>query len=228
MLDHPCRLVLLFVLAALALRCSMGSGPSFGCAFDAPDGGAGYVDYDCDWDNADCEFVCLEHCSGVSHHEQQCPCGGDVCCEWGDDDDEDAESCGLGSYGGSATVYSQLGVGGLAGYTSIAGDLKIECPGCVSLGPLYCLEWISGDLGIADCGVLEDLDGLDALEGIGGDLIVRGNESLPDCAVCDLLDLLESGPDAVDVHDNRADECTPVPEGCEPADAGPDAAPDAG
>jgi hypothetical protein len=40
------------------------------------------------------------------------------------------------------------------------------------------------------------------------------NDVLPDCEVCDLLDQLTSAPTSIDVHDNLADTCTPVPTGC--------------
>ena len=41
-----------------------------------------------------------------------------------------------------------------------------------------------------------------------------GNSALPDCEVCDLLDQLTVESGGIDVHDNLADTCTPVPAGC--------------
>jgi hypothetical protein len=45
-------------------------------------------------------------------------------------------------------------------------------------------------------------------------LIAWGNDILPDCEVCDLLEQLDSAPDPIDVSDNLDDACTPVPDNC--------------
>ena len=62
---------------------------------------------------------------------------------------------------------------------------------------------------------LTSLDGLSGITVVDGDMWICGNDVLPDCEVCDLLDQLTSGPAWLDdVTGNLDDTCTPVPDNC--------------
>ncbi len=79
---------------------------------------------------------------------------------------------------------------GLSGLTSLGENL-----------------WIFGNA------ALTNLDGLSGITTVG-DLGIWNNAVLPDCEVCELLDLFTTGPTSTDVHSNLDDTCTPVPDNC--------------
>ena len=123
-------------------------------------------------------------------------------------------SCPEGEYSGDFTIGTQSDVATLAGYTSISGDLEIECLSCTDLSELICLTSVGGNLFLWDNDALTALAGLNALTSVGNNLTIFDNYALPDCEACDLLDQLTSGPTLIDVHENLDDSCTPVPANC--------------
>jgi hypothetical protein len=79
------------------------------------------------------------------------------------------------------------------------------------------LDSVEGSLVVEDNHSMIDLYWLYGLESVRT-LRVYDNVSLPDCAVCDLLEQLDEWPDTILVTNNLDDECTPVPAGCEEPD----------
>lgn len=206
--------------------------------------------------------------------------------------DTDSGTCTGGGYPEDVTVSSAAQLATYAGYTVIAGSLRIEdCADCTDLAPLGCLTAVLGEvlwidnndaltslhglgaltsveqdlvvhghallpdlsglealtevgrmvniggngslvsvdgldglaaigsyLWIIDNPALADLDGLAALTAVGtsesGFAWIEYNDSLPDCAVCALLDQIAGPYEVPMVLNNLDDECTPVPEGC--------------
>jgi hypothetical protein len=108
-----------------------------------------------------------------------------VCGGCGDDDDgpldegtDGGTGCNLGEYGGDFTISEQSDGVTLAGYTSISGELRIECPSCADLSELICLTSVGGDLYICGNPALTNLDDLSAVTSVGGHLIVGDNNVL--------------------------------------------------
>ncbi len=104
-------------------------------------------------------------------------------------------------------------VNGLSGITSVGATLEIL--GNYNLNNLDGLGGITsvdGDLTIWETS-LTNLDGLGGITSVGGYLNV-GTNDFPDCAVCELLDQLTSGPFSINVGVNLNDSCTPVPASC--------------
>ncbi len=165
---------------------------------------------------------------------------GDVDTDTDSDTDTGPNECtqDLGEYTGNFEINTQSDVATLAGYTSLSGNLTIDCPLCADLSELICLTSVGGNLSIINNDALTNLDGLSAITFVGGDLYIcenaaltnldglsaitsvgeylgiHGNIPLPDCEVCDLLDQLTNVPTEIEVHDNLDDACTPVPAGC--------------
>ncbi len=124
---------------------------------------------------------------------------------------------GLTSVGGFylSTNAALTNLDGLSNITGSVDGLNISFnPSLTNLDGLSGLTSV-GELDIGYNGALTNLDGLSNITGsVGGDLAITGNATLPDCEVCGLLGQLTSGPTSMDVHDNLADTCTPVPANC--------------
>ena len=98
-------------------------------------------------------------------------------------DDTGPVECSLGEYSGDFHIETQSDAAALAGYTSISGELWIECPPCTDLSELICLESVGGDLQIESFyhhtdATLTNLDGLSALTSVGGRLSISWNRAL--------------------------------------------------
>jgi hypothetical protein len=123
----------------------------------------------------------------------------------------------LAEVGGNCWITGNDALTSLAGLNalgSLGGELWIgENESLTSVNGLESVSSIPGHLLIIGNPVLDDLNGMSALT-IVEDLAINTNEELPDCEVCDILDQLLGVPDTIDVHDNLADDCTPVPNGC--------------
>jgi hypothetical protein len=103
----------------------------------------------------------------------------------------------------------------LGGVTSVVGDLRILGNGILAnVNGLSALTSVDGYLGIMNNVTLANLDGLSNLTSVVGAFYDYGNSAQPDCEVCELLDQLTAAPASIDVHDNLADTCTPVPASC--------------
>ncbi len=116
--------------------------------------------------------------------------------------------CNLGEYSGNFRISPQSDGADIAGYTSISGDLHVE----------YFLEELDNEdtsyTDLSDLICLTSVDGSNLFE--DDDFHIINNPALPDCEVCELLDQLTSEPATIEVHDNLADSCTPVPGNCPP------------
>jgi len=152
-----------------------------------------------------------------------------------DESDAGADSGGLGCLEGDYAVANSLDVSLLLPYECVTGELWIQAPGLVSID-LPNLKWVEGDLRIVgNMGVpeiminnLSHVDGnfgmtdnnvivsvnLASLTSVVGTLGIYSNASLPNCGVCAFLSQLTSAPATIDVQDNLADSCTPVPTNC--------------
>ena len=84
------------------------------------------------------------------------------------DSDSDIADCAQGEYSGAFTIDMQSDVAVLAGYTSISGNLRIDCPSCTDLSELICLTSVGGDLWIYDSDALTNLEGLRGITSEGG------------------------------------------------------------
>ena len=136
-----------------------------------------------------------------------------------------------GSVGGSLYVYYNDALTDLDGLSGITGpvaetlyiynnDALTDLDGLSGItGP------VGGDLKIFWNTILTNLDGLGGITSVGGELLILGNNALPDCEACDLLDQLTSGPTVMHVQENLDDTCTPVPDNCPGPDAGVDGGP---
>ncbi len=148
----------------------------------------------------------------------------------------------LESVGGTLTIAGNLALtnlNGLGALTSVGGDLRIGFMNdfLTNLDGLGALTSVGGSLSIISNDVLTSLDGLNTLTSVGEDLsiynatavtnlnglsaltsverlFINGNDVLPDCEVCDLLDQLTATPSQIGVQDNLDDTCTPVPTNC--------------
>ncbi len=96
------------------------------------------------------------------------------------DTDTDPIECNLGEYSGSLSIETQSDVATLAGYTSISGDLDIECHSCTDLSDLFCLATVDRCFLIADNTALTNLDGLSGLTSVGEAFLISDNDILTD------------------------------------------------
>lgn len=116
---------------------------------------------------------------------------------------------------GNAALTDMTGLAGITFSTDgFAGHLRVaNNPEIVDLTGLDGITSVD-DLEIVGNASLISLAGLQNLASVEDDLIITGNPSLPDCAVCELLDQLggDIHPDVVE--DNLSDDCSPVPWGC--------------
>jgi hypothetical protein len=126
-------------------------------------------------------FVCTAGCSHVSSIGDG---GADTDTDTGTDMDTDSDTdtdtntdtdtgtgpieCNLGEYSDSMEISTQSDVATLAGYTSVSGDLKINCPSCTDLGELICLTSVDGLFEIEDNVALANLDGLGGITSVDG------------------------------------------------------------
>ncbi len=99
------------------------------------------------------------------------------------DSDSDSDSdtdidCTQGAYSGDLTVETQSDIATLAGYTSISGDLYINCPLCTDLSDLVCLASVGERLLIADNDTLTNLNGLSGITSVGLNLSISDNHAL--------------------------------------------------
>ena len=240
------------ILLALALLTACHSSSSSGGDDDADTGSDSDTDTDVDTDTDtagdDCPHECTseelcDEVDGTVHDDFDCFFDEEVCCEWGSDTDTvvDTDSCTMGDFVGTVSVYSMADIEEAAGYTTIVGDLSImNCPMCYELVALSCLAEVNGAVTISGVDALPDVDGLDALATVGGDLAIYDNSSLtnldglgvltdvggeflsisnnvllPDCEVCQVLDQLTSLVfTETDFLGNLDDTCTPVPDNC--------------
>ena len=131
-----------------------------------------------------------------------------VCGGCGGDDDslldygtDGGTSCNLGEYSGDFTISAQSDGATLAGYTSISGELRIECPSCADLNELICLTWVGGDLYICGNPTLTNLDGLGAVTSVGGHLIIGDNNVL---ANLNGLSVITSTGGSLSIYENGA------------------------
>ena len=135
-----------------------------------------------------------------------------------DDTDTDTDTdtgCTKGEYNGYFHLLTQADLVMLAGYTSLAGHLSINCPECPDLDALGCLTSVDGYLNIFGNNELTDLDGLNGLTSVtNGGVHIYFNASLPDCEACSFLSQLNTTPDPTDIHHNLEDDCSPAPDGC--------------
>jgi hypothetical protein len=115
-----------------------------------------------------------------------------------------------------ATVGGDVGISldgianleGLNGLVSTAGSFVISnCDNLSLVSGLDSLETVSGGLSIYNNDSLVNLDGFEAIETVGGDLSVYDNPVLPYCEICDLLNVLLSGPSTVIASGNSNDSC---------------------
>jgi len=95
-----------------------------------------------------------------------------------DTDSDTGPDCTQGEYSGDFEITTQSDVATLAGYTSISGELNIDCPSCTDLSELICLTSVGGHFRIMETTALTNLDGLSALISVGGVLSIFGNNSL--------------------------------------------------
>ena len=114
--------------------------------------------------------------------------------------DVDTE-CPQGEYSGDFEIATQSDVAFLAGYTSISGELLIECPSCNDLSELICLASVSEDLSIEDNDALTNLDGLSNINSVGGNLFLWDNFILTHL---DGLSALTSVGGGLTIDDNAA------------------------
>ncbi len=105
------------------------------------------------------------------------------------------------------------GLDGLAGLTSIPVNLTVTSTGVTSLEGLHNVTSI-GEVTIQGNSELTSLDGLRSLTRIFTHVQIYGNERLPDCEVCQMLEQLTSSPTTIGASGNLDDTCTPVPDSC--------------
>ena len=86
--------------------------------------------------------------------------------------------CAAGVWAGDYLIDDQVARDALAGYTAVAGTLRIASPSLTSLDGLSCLTSVRGSLDIDDNQALADLDGLAGVTRIGGDLTIEDNDRL--------------------------------------------------
>jgi hypothetical protein len=109
----------------------------------------------------------------------------------GDADTEtgsETDSCGKGMFDGFPMIIDQVDVEALEGYTEVSGDVLVMAGDVESLEGLGCLEHIGGNLsigfypldGIVVGTHLTNLDGLERLAAIDGDLLLAYNYQLAD------------------------------------------------
>ena len=79
------------------------------------------------------------------------------------DTDTGPVECNLGEYNGDFNIETQSDFATLAGYTSISGHLKIDCPSCTDLDELICLTSVGWRLSISWNDTLTNLDGLSSI-----------------------------------------------------------------
>jgi hypothetical protein len=84
--------------------------------------------------------------------------------------DAGSTTCAL-SHEGDLVVRTPAELDALRDHRLVTGDLIVDCPDCVTLAPLACLEEVGTMLSIVGCDQLETLEGLSALRrvGLGGD-----------------------------------------------------------
>ena len=122
-------------------------------------------------------------CGGCSHVSSIGDAGPDSDSDSDSDSDTDTGpvECNLGEYSGDFEILKYSDVATLAGYTSISGNLTIECNSCTELSELICLASVGGGLvigGISSSNPdLTNLDDLSSITSVGG-LYVSGNNAL--------------------------------------------------
>ena len=86
---------------------------------------------------------------------------------------------------------------------SVAGDLILdELPYLEGVSSLTELAEVDGSLQLTSLGSLYDVTALHGLESVTGDVVVRDNPSLPEAAVVELVQAIDSIGGSVDVGDN--------------------------
>ena len=133
-----------------------------------------------------------------------------------------ADLDGLGaltSVVGNLTIRSNPIIANLDGLSGLTGSLGVtlwieDNDALNNLDGLNGITSVSDSIRIRCNDVLTNLDGLSGLTSVNYWLMIDSNSTLPDCEVCDLLDHLTNSPNDIDVHDNLADSCTPVPASC--------------
>jgi exonuclease VII small subunit len=98
----------------------------------------------------------------------------------------------IATCGGDRSLGAPVASASAEGCLIIDGDLLIQATTATDLSALDGLQRITGHLLILDNHRLQSLDGLGALDHIGGDLVVRGNPQLPASDVEVLVDRLEA------------------------------------
>jgi hypothetical protein len=98
-------------------------------------------------------------------------------------DDTDSGACDKGEFDGNFWIGTQADVAVIAGYTSVSGDLTINCPLCTNLSELACLTTVGRDLVVGGNHTLANLDGLGAITSVGGCLqigssVLEGNDTI--------------------------------------------------
>jgi len=96
-----------------------------------------------------------------------------------DTGDSDTLSCDMGAFSGDYQIDDPADLAGLAGYTSISGNLDIlYCWTCESFAELGCLESIGWNLRVVGNPALEDLAGLDNVAEVVNRISIQHNEGL--------------------------------------------------
>ena len=98
-------------------------------------------------------------------------------------DDTESAGCDKGMFEGDLWISTQEGLAAAAGYTSISGDLTINCPACTDLSELNCLASVDRDFLVGGNNTLANLNGLDAVTTVGGclqigSLKLEGNDAI--------------------------------------------------
>ena len=126
--------------------------------------------------------------------------GGDAGTET-DTDTATEMGCTEGEYDGDFLIQMPSDAETLAGYTSISGNLFIECPSCTDLKELSCLAEAHGFVSIGECTTLTGLNGLSGITAVDDTLYVSGNTSLTSL---DGLGALESLGGGLSINNNAA------------------------
>ena len=108
--------------------------------------------------------------------------------------------CNLGEYSGDFEITEQPDLATLAGYTSISGDLGINCPMCTGLSELNCLTSVGERLSIDNNDALTSLDGLNALTSVGEDLLIERNDAIEPQSGRKCIGKRSDAPRATDPH----------------------------
>lgn len=116
-------------------------------------------------------------------------------------------------YQGNYTINDSSDMNFFKSYSCITGNLAINVHDDVIVD-LPSLSSVGMSFYVHDNDDLATLAGLGSLGFVGEDLWVINNPTLPDCEVCDFIDQLEDLTEALKVHNNLDDACTPVPDGC--------------